>query len=55
MIGKQSHSMSTSVVPAITPGMTLVIEEPDYCYGTGMALLIVQTVTVDQPLLPSLE
>ncbi|MEU4626648.1 hypothetical protein AB0G04_42525 [Actinoplanes sp. NPDC023801] len=47
--------MSAVVVPMITPGMTLAVEPGDYCYGTGVALLIVQSITVDQRLLSSLE
>jgi hypothetical protein len=47
--------MSTSAVPRITTGMTLAVEQTDYLYGTGTALLIVQSITVDQRILPSLE
>jgi hypothetical protein len=35
--------------------MTLAIAQADYLYGDGMALLIVQSIAVDQRLLPSLE
>jgi hypothetical protein len=35
--------------------MTLAVEQKDYCYGDDMALLIVQSITVDQRLLPSME
>ena len=47
--------MSAVAVPRITPGMTLAVEQRDYCYGTGMALLIIRSIAVDQRLLPSME
>lgn len=47
--------MSPVAVPRITPGMTLAVEPADYLYGNGLALLIVQSVAVDQRLLPSME
>jgi len=47
--------MTSNEVPRITPGMTLAVEERDYLYANGMALLIVQSVSVDQHLLSSLE
>jgi hypothetical protein len=47
--------MSAAAVPRLTPGMTLAVEQRDYCYGTGLALLIVQSISVDQRLLPSME
>jgi hypothetical protein len=46
--------MSTAAVPRIRPGTTLAVDQPDYCYGTGMALLIVQTIPVEQQLLPTI-
>lgn len=47
--------MGTVEVPRITPGMTLAVEPLDYLYGTGLALLIVQSIDVDQRLLSSME
>jgi hypothetical protein len=47
--------MRSNEVPRITPGMTLAVEQKDYLYGTGLALLIVQSVAVDQQLLASME
>lgn len=47
--------MHPNEVPRITPGMTLAVEQKDYLYGTGLALLIVQSVAVDQKLLASME
>lgn len=47
--------MHPNEVPRITPGMTLAVEQKDYLYGTGLALLIVLSVAVDQQLLASME
>jgi hypothetical protein len=47
--------MHPNEVSRITPGVTLAVEQKDYLYGNGLALLIVQSVGVNQELLASME
>ena len=47
--------MSTVAVPRITPGMTLAVQQRDYLYGAGTALLIVKRISVDQETLAKTE